>query len=486
MGTLAGRRLWTPITRWVAIALLLGASSRSEAGDAPRLAPPKSTPKVVSSGARSIPERLVEEALQSRGAVAVARELSDLVGARPTGSPAAERALVWAESRMRRAGLQQVRREAFDSQAWTAGGVALDVIAPAQHPLRATLMALSGSDQLVEGEVVRAGTLEELQALQGAMRGKVLLIDARLERTRYFDGFVPVARLHYRAVQGARLGGARAVLLRSAGTGNHRLAHMGNVEPSRGEPNIPVLSLAAEDADLLTRLSGVAPVRIRARIGRHQLRGHRDSNVVGELLGWEKPEEVVLLSAHWDSWADGTGAQDDAAGCGIVLDAARAWTALSLKPRRTLRIVLFGSEELNGAGAFAYATRYRESLPRHVAALEADSGAGAPIGYLLAGTGAAQTLLEGWVSPLASKAPATIVTTSLIGPDLVPLQLAGVPVLGVAQDLSDYFEWHHTAGDTFDKIDPAALSLAAGAWSALAWSATAANETLPPPIPPRF
>jgi Zn-dependent M28 family amino/carboxypeptidase len=194
----------------------------------------------------------------------------------------------------------------------------------------------------------------------------------------------------------------------------------------------------------------------------------------------------VLLSAHLDSWDTGTGALDDAAGCGIVLDVARAWTALALRPRRTLRVVLFGNEELQGAGARAYIAAHRDELASHVAALEADSGAGAPTGYLIAGAGSARTTLDVWAALLQRWVPREITTTPLVGPDLIGLQAAHVPVLGVAQDLTTYFEWHHTAADTFDKIDPETLARAAAAWSGLVWAVANSDRYLPPPLQPRW
>jgi Zn-dependent M28 family amino/carboxypeptidase len=283
--------------------------------------------------------------------------------------------------------------------------------------------------------------------------------------------------------------GALAVLVRSIGTGGHRLPHTGALRYADGVGKIPAAALAAEDAELLHRLlvaAGGAAVRLRLRLGAHYLPEVDSWNVVGDVPGQERPQEIVLLGAHLDAWDLGTGALDDGAGCGIVIDSARLLLQLGQPLRRTVRVVLFMNEELGLSGARAYAEQHRAELPRHVAALEADSGAGRPYGYRTAGDEQSRSLIERWVQPLLPLIPSQIVSTPEVGADLIPLQAAGVPVLAVEQDVSDYFDWHHTAGDTLDKVNPHDLALTTAAVANLAWAAADAAVRLPPsPPPPR-
>jgi Zn-dependent M28 family amino/carboxypeptidase len=250
-------------------------------------------------------------------------------------------------------------------------------------------------------------------------------------------------------------------------------------------PRIPAAALAVEDAELLHRfLAAGEKVRVHLVLGARD-GGEVDSwNVVGELPGRELRDEVVLIGAHLDAWDLGTGALDDGAGCGIVLDTARSLLRLGLRPRRTVRVVLFMNEELGLSGARAYAAAHKDELPRHVAALEADSGAGLPRGYTVAGGEASRALVRKWAAPLERLAPLQIASVPEVGADLLPLQAAGVPVLGVEQDVSDYFDWHHSAGDSIDKINPHHLALAAAAFASLTYQVAESPLRLPPSPPP--
>jgi carboxypeptidase Q len=431
-------------------------------------------------------QRLVAEAQGARGALQFARELTDHVGPRPTGSPAALRAVEWAERTMLRIGLRDVRREPFDASTWPSASDVVEVTSPTPQRLSALLLAYSKSGVELEAEVLFIESSQELRQARSRVPGKIVVVGTALAPTRDFEGFMPTARLQAALAREAVALGASGVLLRSAGTGYHRLPHQSTTFQDPRHATVPELALAAEDAELLRRLNQSGAVRVRIVVPERVVRPARDWNVVGEIRGVTRPDEIVLLSAHLDSWDTGTGALDDAAGCGIVLDVARAWTALALRPRRTLRVVLFGNEELQGAGARAYIAAHRDELASHVAALEADSGAGAPTGYLIAGAGSARTTLDIWAALLQRWVPREITTTPLVGPDLIGLQAAHVPVLGVAQDLTTYFEWHHTAADTFDKIDPETLARAAGAWSGLVWAVANSDRYLPPPLQPRW
>ncbi len=201
------------------------------------------------------------------------------------------------------------------------------------------------------------------------------------------------------------------------------------------------------------------------------------ANVVGEIRGRSLPDELVLLGAHLDSWDVGDGALDDGAGVGIAVEAARLLK--DARPKRTVRVVLFMNEEYGLSGARAYAVTHAAELVRHVAAMEADAGGGAPYGFGVSGTDVARALVARLAAPLAGLGAAEVVSADHAGADLIPLHPAGVPVLGMQQDGTDYFEWHHTDGDTADKIDPEAMARASGAFAVMAAGLANSDEKLP-------
>ncbi len=207
------------------------------------------------------------------------------------------------------------------------------------------------------------------------------------------------------------------------------------------------------------------------------------ANVVAEIRGRERPEEVVLLGAHLDSWDLGTGAVDDGAGVAMVLDAMRLAAAMPQRPRRTLRAVLYMNEENGLDGGVAYAERHRDELARHVAAVEADSGAGRPTGIRVAAGPGGLEAVRALVRPLSALG-ADGVREGSGGADVAPLLYQRVPVLSVAQDTSRYFEWHHSAADTLDKVDPRELAEATAALAWLGWALADGQAALARPEPP--
>jgi hypothetical protein len=430
---------------------------------------------------------VVGEALARQHAYALTRALVDEVGARPTGSSAGDRAVAWAETEMRAMGLRNVRREPLMAAAWTRGEESLEIVRPAPHRLVAS--ALGGSSATpaegVEAEVIVVSSLEALAALGEHVRGKIVVFDKKMIATSSFDGYGDVVPLRADGPRAAARLGAAAVLVRSAGTGYHRLAHTGAMSPTDDRRGIPAAALAQEDADQIARLIAAGQtVTVRLRLGAQPAGKARAWNVMGELPGTDLASELVLLGAHLDSWDVGSGALDDAAGCGLVLGTARALLQAGVRPRRTIRVVLFAGEELDGAGSRAYAEAHAAELPMHFAALEADAGAGRPTGFAVAGGPAAQKLVRRWIEPLSRLAPPEIESTALVGADLIPLQKRGVPVLAVTQDLRTYFDWHHSDGDTLDKIDPLELAVTAAVTAGLTLAVANAEQRLPPPLPP--
>ncbi len=431
---------------------------------------------------------LVGRALTDGRAFATTRSLADSVGQRMAGSPAADRAVAWAIAELQRAGLANVRREPVKVPRWIRGDIFVEIAGPRAERLHAVALGPSvGTPPAgITAEVVEVASFDELHALGDKARGRIVLFNRAMERGNSFAGYGAVVPLRSGgAVEAAKLG-AVATLVRSVGTGAYRLPHTGGMRYQAGVSKIPAAALAAEDADLIHRLLADGPVRVKMVLGCRDAGEVESANVVGEVPGRDRADEVVLLGAHLDSWDLGPGALDDAAGVGVVIEAARLLRELPQGPRRTVRVVLFMNEERGLSGAKAYAEQHAAELPRHVAAMEVDSGAGRPLGFVVAGGAPSLGLVKSLAAPLAAVGADAVTATPEAGADLLPIQAHGVPVVGLSQDITTYFDWHHTAADTVDKIEPLALALDAAAVAVVARGLADTDERLPPSPPPTW
>jgi hypothetical protein len=370
---------------------------------------------------------------------------------------------------------------------WVRGDATAEVVAPT--PQKLVLTALGPSVATPPGgitaEVVEVHSFEELKSLGDLARGKIVLFHHVMKRSNNFAEYGVAQMFRGRGPSAAARQGAVATLVRSAGTANYRLPHTGALHYMEDAPKIPAAALAAEDADLIDRLLRAGErVRVHLTISSHEDPPVETANVVGEVPGRERPQEIVLLGAQLDSWDLATGAIDDGAGCAIVLDAARVIAAVAHPPRRTVRVVLFMNEEMGLQGGHGYAERHAAELPQHVAALEVDSGGGRPTGWSAIGGAAATALLKRLAQPLATIGAAGVEPGEDAGADLLPIQ-GHVPLVGFGQDILSYFDWHHTAADTFDKLDPLDLAMSAAAVAVMAYGLADASEVLPMSPPPR-
>ena len=419
-------------------------------------------------------------------AYALLQHLTDRIGPRLSGSEGAAAAVAWTAERLRSYGLQ-VRTEKVLVPHWVRGAEEAEIVAPA--PQKMLVTALGGSDPTpaagVTAEVVESVGLEGLAALGVAgVRGKIVLFNGPMT-TRGMEGYGPAVVQRTRgAVEAARLG-AVAAMVRSVGTLSARLVHTGAMTYDDHVPRIPAAAVTAEDADLMHRLlASGQTVRVRLRLGCRTLPDVESANVVADLPGRERPEEIVLVGAHLDSWDLGTGAVDDGAGVVMVMETLRLLKALGLVPRRTVRGVLYMNEENGLRGARAYAEAHAAELPRHVAALESDSGAGQPTGWsATVGAGGLEALHD--VARLLAPLGADAVAAGGGGADIEPLHAAGVPLLGLRLDATRYFDWHHSPADTLDKVDALALASGAAALAVAAYVLADMPQPLPRPSPPR-
>lgn len=388
------------------------------------------------------------------------------VGPRLAGTEADMRSVIWAERQFQQLGFDKVWREPFEMLYWERGQASLTVAAPFHQSLVVT--ALGGSVGTpfdgISSQVVMFNTLEELtQADAAEVKDRIVFINHALEKDIRggFYGQVVGGRARG-AVEAAKLG-AKAIIIRSVGSSNNRFAHTGQMRYEEGVERIPAAAISVPDAQQLSKMLAINPeVTLSLQMSNNLPGTVTSHNVIAEITGSKRPDEIVLISAHLDSWDEGTGALDDGAGVGIVM--ATAALLKQEKPERTIRVVLFGNEEGGLIGARAYAARHHQQLAKHVFASESDFGAGRVWRF---DTGMGEQALD-FAKALQKKlAPLGIAmgpNTASGGPDVSILKAQGVPVASLMQDGTDYFDYHHTPNDTLDKIDPAALRQNLEAW----------------------
>ncbi len=431
--------------------------------------------------------RIIGGALSDNLAYERLADLTETVGPRLSGSAGAEAAVRWGLARFKEDGLA-AHLEKVMVPHWVRGEERGEILASdrmAGHPL--SLTALGGSVGTPAGgitaEVIEARTLPEIAALGEKARGKLIFLNHTMTTSKGYGEFVD---LRVFGPAAAAKAGAAGVLLRSLATASLRTPHTGVTIYEPGAPTSPGVAVSVEDAELLHRLLARGPVRVRLALGCRTLPDVESANVVGEVRGREKPGEVVLLAAHLDSWDLATGAIDDGAGVAIVMEAGRLIARLPQAPRRTVRVVLYMNEENGSRGGKGYVEAHQGELNGHVAAMEADSGAGRPLALSVrAGEGGARAMKE-WLAPLETLGIGEAAEGGDGGSDIGPLGAARVPFISVQQDATHYFDYHHSAADTFDKVEPQALASNAAvfAWVAYALAEMPTPLLRPPPAPP--
>jgi len=401
------------------------------------------------------------------------KDLNDLAGPRLAGSPGDRAAVAVALEILKSQGFANVHAEKVVVPVWHRESESGEVTAPVAQKLYLT--ALGGSVATpaggLEAEVVGVRSFDELEAKKDAVKGKIVFYNVKTARTRDGSGYGTSAVYRGSGASRAAKYGAVGALIRSIGTDTDRLPHTGGMQYDKDQPKIPVAALSIPDADLVARLlERGKPVRIRYTLDCGDRPDAESANVIGEVPGRELPGEIMLLGAHLDSWDLGRGAIDDGAGCGIVIEAARQIAGLKERPRRTIRVVLFANEENGLAGGKAYAAAHAEELSRHVAALEADLGGGHAYGFSWNAGPGAQATFKQIAALLGPIDGATLTEGDYGGADISRMIAGGVPLLGLLNDASTYFDLHHTANDTFDKIVPKDMDQATAVAAVIAWS----------------
>lgn len=423
-------------------------------------------------------ETIRDAALNRNIALDYVTQLTTRFGARPAGSKAEQDASAWAADYMRAHGFQNVRIEQFPLVGWERGEESGSIVGA--RPQRLVLAALGhspGTRGVIEADVVLFDSLEALNAAPaGSLTGKIAYVDAgQMVRMQDGSGYGPLTRIRGAGPAAAAAKGAVAFIMRSVGSDEHRMPHTGTTRYVEGVVPLPGFALAAPDADTVSRLIGMGEtVRLRLSSTAHTYETV-SQNVIGDIPGRSRPEEIIVLGSHMDSWDLGTGAIDDGAGGAITLAAAKAIAESGRRPARTVRVVLYGAEEVDqptdtGNGGGAYLRGIGAAVEQHIIAGESDFGADRVYALQLPpgaqgsefARAAARVLYP--IGVLSSAVPELSG-----GADIGPLAEVGVPVFGLSQDGTRYFDLHHTADDTLDKIDPAQLNQNVAAWAGLVW-----------------
>jgi carboxypeptidase Q len=412
--------------------------------------------------------RLIGEAVGSTFAWQRLAVLTDSIGHRLSGTPALDRAIAWAVDEMKRDGLENVHTESVMVPKWVRGAESAEIVEPARHAM--VMLGLgdsvgTGPDaEGVQAEVVVVRSFEELEAKADRARGRIVLFNVA------FTGYGETVRYRSQGPSRAARHGAVAALVRAVGPPGLRTPHTGALQYAADVPKIPAASITTEDADRLQRMADRGSrIVVRLKMDAHFEADATSANVIGELRGREKPEEIVVVSGHLDSWDVGAGATDDGGGCIVSWEALRIMKKLNLRPRRTVRVVLWTNEENGGRGGLAYRDQHRAELGNHVLMMESDGGVFRPLGFGFSGNDAAREKVKA-IATLLTGIAADQVSLGGGGADIGPsIQEAHIPGMSLEVDGSKYFLIHHTPADTIDKIDPIEMAKCAAAVAVMAY-----------------
>ncbi|GGB60059.1 M20/M25/M40 family metallo-hydrolase [Shewanella inventionis] len=433
------------------------------------------TPKLIinDSDDAQISQQLAKQALSSRLSYDIVESLTVEVGPRLAGTDKDIVAVDWAMEKLWLMGFDKVYKESVQVPAWSRGTAHASIVSPYEQPLVITALGGSIGTPLngIQAPIVRFESLEELQAASpGRIEGKIVFIDHKTERHISGKGYGESVGGRSRGAIAAAEKGAVAIVIRSIGTDHDRMAHTGMMRYEEGIPKIPAAAMSNPDADLINAMLKRDPNIVLSLNMTSENQGIATSyNVIAEVTGSSKPDEIVLIGAHLDSWDEGTGAIDDGAGVAIVTTAAKLILDLPQKPARTIRVVLFAAEEVGIVGAKAYAEQHADELDKHYIAAESDFGAGPvyKIDFNVNPETFEQVKQEHSAMTLFGVELGNNEASG--GPDVSIMPGLGVPVASLHQDGTDYFDYHHTPNDTLDKIAPKKLAQSAAAYAQFAY-----------------
>ena len=427
-------------------------------------------PKPVSpwvENLRPTTDRIIQYARTKNRGYERLEQLCDGIGHRLSGSKSLNKAIEWALHVLRDDKQENVHSEPVMVPRWTRGKESLEMLKPRREPL--VMLGLGGSVGTrrsgLKAQVVVVHNEEELEQLGTGVKGKIVLFNNPMPKydPATGSGYGHTVRFRVHGPSMAAKYGAKGILVRSVTAHSLRSPHTGATRYAKDVKQIPAAAITTEDAEMIDRLiASGEKVVVRLKMEARNRGKVPSANVVAELKGRELPDEIVVIGAHIDSWDVGQGAHDDATGVVMAMESLRILREMNLRPRRTIRVVLWTNEENGLAGGRAYANDHSTQLDKHVAAIESDSGGFQPVGYSIELENkareavAAETLKE--LLPLFKSIGPMTIKQGFSGADIRPMKQYNVPLMGFRVDGKDYFDYHHSHADTLDKVDPTEFS----------------------------
>jgi len=451
---------------------------------------PTATPAIFSPQTLADLKRLQQAALNSNYAYKQVAHLANNIGPRLSGSAQAAKSVEYVASELKAIGCD-VQLEKLMVPHWVRGEETAGLV---QFPGQANnttqkivLCALGASvatpEHGITSEVIAVRDFDELKSMpRDKVAGKIVLFDYPFDKQMAAEGRAGEAygeAVVYRSdgPSAAARQGAVACLIRSVGGADYRLPHTGQTNYADDAPKIPAGAVTAEDADLIVDLVRQGAVKMKLVLTPQQMPDVESYNVIGDIKGSEHPEQVVIVSGHLDSWDLGTGAIDDGAGVAVSMEAANLIQKLHLKPRRTIRAIAWMNEENGSRGSKQYAKDHGKD--DHFAAMETDGGAGHPLGINIKGKTEVKKILAPVAAILQDSGAGILNLVEHCGADIEPLEKAGVPCFSPIQDNRFYFNYHHTAADTLDKIVPKGLAENSAVVAVAAYALANMEQPLP-------
>ncbi len=420
-------------------------------------------------------DQLIKAALADSAAYKRLTLLVDRFGNRLSGSESLERTLDWVLEQMKGDGLQNVHAEPVMVPHWVRGDESAELVAP--RPMALPMLGLGGSiatpAEGITADVLVVSSFDDLTANAARAKGRIVLYDAP------FTSYGETVQYRTNGASAAAKLGAVAALVRSVTPSSQRTPHTGVMHYEEGVARIPTAAITVEDAMMLHRMQDRGErVVVKLKMSARTLPDAHSRNVMAEVTGREKPDEVVILSGHIDSWDVGQGAMDDGGGAVAAWEAVRLIQVLGLHPRRTIRAVLWTNEENGTRGGEGYRDAHQTELGKHVLAVESDDGVFRPTGFGFTGSDAAFAVME-QVGKVLERVGAGAITRGGGGADIGPMMALGVPGAGLQVDDVRYFWYHHTNADTIDKLDPREMAQCTAAMAILAYVVADMADALP-------
>ncbi len=453
---------------------------------------PSSTPAVFSLQTLSELKQLQHAALDSDHAYRQVAHLANNIGPRLSGSAQAAKAVEYVAGELKALGCE-VQLEKVMVPHWVRGEETAALVQfPGQAPnttQKIVLCALGGSvatsAEGIEADVIVVKNFDELKSMpRERVAGKIVLFNYPFDKQmaaegRSFQAYGEAVVYRSDGPSAAARQGAVACLIRSVGSADYRLPHTGLTDYAADAPKIPAAAVTAEDADLIANLAQQGQVRMKLVLTPQTLPDVESANVIADIKGSEHPEQMVIVSGHLDSWDLGTGAIDDGAGVAVSMEAANLIQKLHLKPKRTIRVIAWMNEENGEAGSKQYAKDHEKQISNHFAAMETDSGAGHPVGVSIKANPEVKKMFAPVAKILQDSGAGILDLVEHCGADIEPLEKAGVPAFSPIQDNRFYFDYHHTAADTLDKIVPKELAENSAVIAVVAYALANMERPLP-------